>query len=159
MKGFLIVQPLILCVRPYYLYSFYMYFLFSNSKGAVALITAIIIALFLFSVASLLLIQSNTSISSGQFETQADRAQFLAETGVQHALINIARDSSYVSASTITETDGTINITITQPLATTSIIVATSSVTQGSETVQWTVKATVVYTTSGTITSVTKVNQ
>lgn len=130
-----------------------------NERGVIALITAIVLGLFLFSIGSLLTIQSGTSIFSGKFTNQADRAQSLAEAGVQDALVRIARDKNYNGTSTIAETDATVNILVSIIGSTTTVIVSTSTVTQGSESVKRTIRADVLFTASdGVLLSVTKTN-
>lgn len=133
-------------------------------EGIVALTTVVIIALFLFSVGVLLAIQSRTSIISGQLEDQANQAQFLAEAGIQDAFIKIARDKDYVGTYTITETDPVlsvkkVDVTVATSSPTVSIVVATSTVARGSESVQRAIRATVTYDSNGKITNISKTSQ
>lgn len=131
-----------------------------NETGVVALITVVILALLLFGIGTLLTIQSESSVSSGRLTNQADRAQFLAETGAQDALIRIARDKSYSGTSTITETDGSVDINVTINSTTSTTVTATSSVTQAGDTVKRSIRVDVVFVgADGEILSVTKTNQ
>jgi len=126
-------------------------------KGVVALITVIIIALFLFSVGILLGVQGNASISNGQFASQSDKAEALAEAGVEDAIIKLDRNSSYGNTYTLTETDGTVAVTVTpgSPV----VINATGTVLVGTETVQRAILAQVTIDGDGKITGITKSDQ
>ncbi len=136
-----------------------------QNRGIVALMTVVIIALFLFSVGILLAIQSRTSIISGKLANQADQAQFLAETGVQDALIKIARNKDYTGAYTIAQNDDPsfdvkqVAVNIATSSGTTSVIVATSTVTRSGDSIQRTIQATVTYDSNGKISIVSKINQ
>lgn len=126
-------------------------------EGILALTTAVVVALFLFAVAILLSIQADTSITSGQFQTQADRAQFLANAGIQDALIKLARIKTYSGTYTITETDGTVQVTVTN--SATITIDSTSTVTWTGETVQWSMHAVATLNADGQVTSSSVTNQ
>lgn len=131
-----------------------------RERGIIALAVVIGLAIFLFSVSTLMLIQSGTSISLGKFQNQADRAQTLAEAGVQDALARISRDSTYAGTVTLSQSDDeTIETSVTANSSTTSTIVTTATVLQGGDRVKRTIRALVTYTTSGDITAITRVNQ
>lgn len=135
------------------------FFVRNNERGIIALITVIVLGLFLFAIGSLLTIQSGTSIFSGKFANQADRAQSLAEAGIQDALARIARDQAYSGTSTITESPDTVDILVSIIGSTTTVIIATSTVTQGGDSVKRTIRADVLFTgTNGSILSITKTN-
>ena len=129
----------------------------SSKSGIVALLTVVIISLFLFSVGILLGVQGNTSIFSGQFTTQADKAQSLAETGIQDAALRISRDASSSGSYTLSETDGTSTVTITSgsPI----IVDATGTVGSGKDVAQRAIRAQVTVDADGVITDVTKTSQ
>ncbi|MEK7147024.1 MAG: hypothetical protein AAB772_02080, partial [Patescibacteria group bacterium] len=55
----------------------------AGQAGVAGLLIIVSIALFVFAISIYLAVQSNTSIFAGQFESQADKAQFLAESGIQ----------------------------------------------------------------------------
>jgi hypothetical protein len=114
------------------------------------------VALFLVAIGVLIALQSGTSIFAGQVEAQADRAQFLAETGIEDALMKVARDKTYTQSYTITETDGTIAVNVASgpPV----VITATSTVVRNQTTVQRTMQAQVTLDADGVITGVAKSN-
>jgi len=129
----------------------------SRREGVVALLTTIIIALFLFSIGILLGTQTNTSIFAGQFANQADKAEALAQTGVQDALIKLGRNASTSEVYTLVETDGTIAVSIAT--GTPAIVNATGTVTRGKETVQRGIQAQVTINADGQITNVAQTDQ
>jgi len=91
-------------------------------------------------------------------DAQANRAQFLAESGVQDAILKIARNSNASSSYTLTEADGAVNISITANSATSSTIFATSTVTQAGNNVGWTMRADITLDADGKIISISKTN-
>lgn len=128
-----------------------------KNEGIAGLLIIVIISMFLLSVGILLAIQGNVSIFSGQFESQADRAQFLAESGIQDAIIKLARNKNYTGSYTITETDGTVDVNVA---AGTPIVVrATSTVSRAFSNVKRAMKAEVTLDADGKITNITKANQ
>ena len=116
--------------------------------GVIALITAIVIALFLFSVGILLGVQGNTSIFSGQSTNQSDKAEALAQTGIEDALIKLGRNASYTGSYNLTETDGTIAITVSSGIGN-MLIASTGTVVTGKESVQRKIQATVTFAADG----------
>jgi len=106
-------------------------------------------------VGFLIAIRGNTSIFSGQLGGEATKAQFVAEAGIQDALMKLARDASSTATYTLTDTDWTVDISIAQnPI----VVTATSTVTQGATAVKRTIRANVTIDGNGKITSVTKSN-
>ncbi len=126
-----------------------------KENGVVALLTAIIIGLFLFSVGALLAVQGNTSIFSGQFTTQSDKAEALAQAGVSDALIRLARNRSYSGSYIITETDGVANVTVSA----TGTITSVGVVANGKEQSQRTIVAAVTSDSDGKLTSIIQSDQ
>ncbi|MDI6734243.1 MAG: hypothetical protein QMD50_01975 [Patescibacteria group bacterium] len=146
-----------------------MIFIYLNNKksGVVALITAIVMVIFLFSIGMLMVIEGGTSIFSGQVSNQADQAQFLAEAGIQDALIRLARNKNFVGTYTITENDPAfdakrVDINVSTSSDSVSIIIATSTVTRAGSAVNRTIRADVTFDTAigkeGKILSFTKTN-
>lgn len=132
--------------------------LFARSSGVAALATILVVSIFLLAVGFLVAIRGGTSIFSGQFEAQATKAQFLAEAGIQDGLIRLARDNTVSTTYSLTDTDWTIDISITPPSTSTAVVIATSTVTQGFVTVKRAIRADVTMDTNGKITTVTKSN-
>lgn len=128
------------------------------AAGVAALATILVISIFLLAVGFLVAIRGGTSIFSGQFEAQATKAQFLAEAGIQDALIRLARNASTSATYTLTDTDWTVDISITPPSTSTAVVIATSTVTQGFATVKRAIRADVTMDTNGKITTVAKTN-
>ncbi len=128
-------------------------------EGVVALITAIVVALFIFTAAALMATQGDVTIYSGQIQSQYGRAQYLAEAGIQDALLKVARIKSYSGSYTITETDGTVDVSVAVISSTTTLVNATSTVTWTDNTVKRSIKAQVTLDTDGKITSIAKNNQ
>ena len=137
--------------------SFFTILFIRQRNGIAALIMVMVIALFLFSLGVLVAIQGNTSIFAGQFEGQANRAQFLAQTGIEDAKLKLARDSTYTGTYTITETDGTIAVRVTSGTPTT--INVTSTVTRNGENSQRSMWTQVTIDGTGKITTVSSSNQ
>jgi hypothetical protein len=131
--------------------------LLKATNGLIALATVIVIALFLITAGILLSAQGNTSISTSQSENQADRAQSLAQAGIQDALVKISRVRNYSGSYTLSETDGAVTITVVS--SSPMLIDATSTVIQNDQIVQWTLEAQVTLDPDGTIISVTTVNK
>ena len=127
--------------------------------GIAGILIIVSIALFVFAISVYLAVQSNTSIFAGQFESQADKAQFLAESGIQDGILKVARNKNYSGSYTLTESDGTIDISITQ--GTPVIIRATSTVSKSSSVVKRAMKAELTLDTDGNgkITNIIKTNQ
>ena len=130
-----------------------------DRKGIIALITVLVVTLFLFSLAILLSAQGNSSIISSQFGNQASRAEFLAHAGLQDALIKIARIKNYSGSYTLTETDGSTDVRVTTSSATVFIVSTTSTVSQGSETATWSLQGTITIDSDGKVLSVATVSQ
>lgn len=134
-----------------------MLFNFKAQDGIAGILIIVSIALFVFAISIYLAVQSNTSIFAGQFETQADKAQFLAESGIGDGILKISRNKNYSGSYTLTETDGTIDINVA---AGTPIIVrATSTVSKAFSVVKRAMRADVTIDADGKITVVTKTNQ
>lgn len=129
----------------------------NRREGIVALITVIIISLFLVSLGLLLGVEGNNSIFSSQLTNQARKAQTLAEAGIEDALIRLARNSSSSGTYTIGETNATTTITIAS--GSPVIINATSVVSVGPEQVMRTIEARVTLDADGQITNVIKENK
>jgi hypothetical protein len=129
----------------------------NGQKGIAALLMVMTIAFFLFIVGILIAVQGNTSIFAGQFEGQGDRAQFLAQAGIDDAKIRLARDSTFSGSYTITATDGTVAVSVTAGTPVT--IRATSTVTRNGESSQRAMQALVSIDSNGKITSATTTNQ
>jgi|GEM_PF-4577657 len=129
----------------------------SRRNGVVALITVVLIALFLFTAGVILGVQGNTAVSNGQFASQSDKAEALAEAGIEDAAIKLGRNASYSGAYTLTETDGTAAVSVTagSPV----IVNATGTVIVGTETVQRSIQARVTLNGDGQITGITKTDQ
>ncbi len=122
--------------------------------GVATLFIVVAISLAVVSIGILAAIQGNSSIFAGKSESQAERANFLAETGVQDALMRIARDKSYGGSYTITETDGVISVNIISDSDKT--VSSTATVTWQNNTIQRVRSAIVVVASStGKITSIT----
>ncbi|MBI2591784.1 MAG: hypothetical protein HYW34_03865 [Candidatus Brennerbacteria bacterium] len=134
-----------------------MLFNFKAQDGIAGILIIVSIALFVFAISIYLAVQSNTSIFAGQFETQADKAQFLAESGIQDGILKIARNKNYTGSYTITETDGTIDINVAG--GTPVIISATSTVSKAFSVVKRAMRADVTIDNDGKITAITKTNQ
>lgn len=125
----------------------------------VALLTAVLIALFLFSLGVLLGVQGNTSISGGELANQSDKAEALAQAGIQDALLKIARTGSAGAFYTLTETDGTINVSVVAGLGGSLTVDATGTVARGPSIVQRSIHADVTLDGDGKITSVIQKDQ
>ncbi|MDI6821017.1 MAG: hypothetical protein QMD65_02435 [Patescibacteria group bacterium] len=139
----------------------------NDQSGIVALITAVVMVIFLFSVGMLMIIEGGTSIFSSQVGNQADQAQFLAETGIQDALIKLARDKNFTGSYTISESDPVltvkkVDVNVATISGSTSVVIATSTITRGGSVVNRTIRADVIFDTSvgkeGKILSFTKTN-
>jgi Tfp pilus assembly protein PilX len=133
------------------------YILSSNQRGIAALVTVMTITLFLISVAFLVANVSRSGVLGQANEAHATRAQFLAEAGIQDALIRLARDSSSTDSFTIADGSSTVSVAITagSPV----IITATSTVLgAGGISVGRTLQATVTLDGDGKVISVSKIN-
>ena len=128
-------------------------------NGIIALITVILVSLFLFSLITVLSIQGDTAIISGQLGTQADRAEYLARAGLEDATIKIARIKNYSGSYTLIETDGTVDVRISTSSPTQFQINVTSTVTQANATVKWGLHAEVTLDSNGKITILSTTNQ
>jgi Tfp pilus assembly protein PilV len=129
----------------------------SARSGIAGLIIVVSIAFFLLAVGILVAIQGNTSVVSDQLAAQADRAQFLAQTGIDDALMKIARNKTYSGSYVIAEANGTVNVSVVTDSAS-STIISTSTVAVGPNSVQRTVQASAYLNSDGIITSVTRTN-
>lgn len=130
--------------------------LYPGQKGIAALVTIMTIMLFLVSVGFLVANLSLSSIGGEQNESYATEAQFLAEAGIQDALMRLARDASSTDSFTITDGSSTVAVAITtgSPV----IITATSTIQGVAITVSRTIQATVTIDGDGKITAVSKTN-
>ena len=128
-----------------------------SRRAIAALMIVIVISLFLISLSILMAVQGNLSISSDQLEGQANKAQFLAETGIQDALIKISRDKDFAGSYTLTESPGTVDIAVTS--GSPVLVDATSTVVQGAATVRRTIHADVTLDADGKILTITKANR
>lgn len=128
----------------------------SDRRGIAALVTIMTVMLFLVSVAFLIANLSQSSISGGQNESYGTEAQFLAEAGIQDALIRLARDSSSTDSFTITNGSSSVVVAITtgSPV----VVIATSTVSGPAITVSRTIRADVTIDPDGKITAVSKTN-
>ena len=130
-----------------------------NRNGIAAIALAIAVAIFLLTAVILISGQGDTSLLSSQEAGQMDRAQFLAETGIQDAILKIARDNTFSGSYSITETDGTIQISITTSSAIDFVVNATATVAGAGINVSWAKRAQVTLTSDGKVSAVTFANQ
>ena len=127
------------------------------AKGIAALATIITMSAFLLAVGILVLIRGGTSVTTGQYAAQAERAQFLAEAGVQDSLIKLARNKDYSSAGyTISENDGITTVSVTQ--GSQVVILSTARVTQADAIITRVIRAEVTLDSNGKITAITQAN-
>src|SRR3989344_2345340 len=89
------------------------YILNSDQRGIAALVTVMTITLFLISVAFLVANVSRSSVAGQANEAHATRAQFLAEAGIQDALIRLSRGSSSPHRFIIAEGSSSVAVAIT----------------------------------------------
>lgn len=134
-----------------------MLFNFKAQDGIAGILIIVSIALFVFAIGVYIAVQSNTSIFAGQFESQADKAQFLAESGIQDAILKLGRNKNYTGNYTLTETDGNIDINVTGVAPV--IVRATSTVSKAFSVVKRAMRADVTIDADGKITNITKTNQ
>lgn len=130
---------------------------FKAKDGIAGILIIVSIALFVFAISIYLAVQSNTSIFAGQFETQADKAQFLVESGIEDGILKISRNKNYSGSYTITETDGTIDVSVAA--GTPVVIQATSTVSKAFSVVKRAMRAEVTIDADGKITNIVKTNQ
>ncbi len=131
--------------------------IFSQKKGIAALIVALAVSLFLFSISVLVATEGNSTIFTGQFESIGNRAQYLAQAGIEDAALKLARDSTYRGSYTIEENDGVVQIHVA---STTPITVnVTSTVSQSGENAIRTIQAQITIDADGKISAKTVVNQ
>ena len=127
-----------------------------SKTGFAALIAIVAITLFLVSVSFTIVNRSGSSTLIGQYEAQATKAQFLADAGVQDALMRLARNKNYNGTFTISDTGWTVNVEVTS--GSPMIIIATSTVTIGSISVGRTIRAETTLDSDGVITQILKSN-
>jgi len=123
-------------------------------KGIAALLTIITITLFLVSVGYLIISRSDSSVSTGKYEAEATKAQFLADTGIQDGLMKLVRNKNYTGTYTLSDEGWTIEIGVLSS----STIIATSSVSTTDVTIGRTIKATISLDGDGKIVGITKEN-
>lgn len=126
------------------------------SRGIAALIAVITITLFLFSVTFLVVNLGGSVIFKGQYGADAARAQFVADAGVQDALIKKARDQSYTGTYSISDSDWTVDISVTGTSSV--VIVATSTITNRTPQTQRTIQADVTLDADGKVLTLSKQN-
>ena len=131
--------------------------LVTKRAGVATLAITIFITLFLFAIMVFLSGESDTSVISGQLNSQTDRAQFLAETGIQDAILKLARDKNVSGTYMLSETDGTIDISISS--STPIVVNATASVSGAGVTILWSKEAQITIDADGKITSISSVNK
>lgn len=129
-----------------------------SRSGIAALALAIFVALFIFATIILLTGQGNNSISSGIYGSQADKAKYLSETGIQDGKLRIARNKNINTSYTITETDGTIDVKISTTSNTQFIVVSTGTVSGAGVTTQWAKQAQITIDTDGKIASSSEID-
>jgi len=130
----------------------------ATRSGIAGLLVTVAVSLFILSIGILIAAQGGTSIFAGQAAAQANRAQFLAETGVEDALVRLARYKGYTGSYALTEVDGTVAVSVSGA-SSTPTIVSTSTVSNGVNTVQRTIQAQLTIDGDGKITSIVKTNQ
>lgn len=129
----------------------------SPESGVAALITIIVIAAFLLAIGFFIMTKGGTSLFSGQFESQAAKAQFAAEAGIQDALMKLARNKNLTGSYTLSDSDWSVDVAVIS--STPMLIFATSTVTQAFATVKRAIRADVAITNYGKITNISKTNQ
>ena len=105
-----------------------------------------------FLIASL----SQSRALGGGSGTLGTQAQFLAEAGIQDALIKIARDKDFTGSFSITSGSSSVAVLVTggSPI----IVVATSTVPGSDVSIGMTLQASVTLDADGKITSITKIS-
>ena len=130
-------------------------------QGIAALIAVMTITLFLISVAFLIANVSRSTIGGSVNESNSTRAQFLAEAGIQDALMKLARDQDLNTTFTINDTSSNMSSTVVVNVVTGSpvIITATSTISgAGGISISRTLQATVTLDADGNVTSISKTN-
>lgn len=134
-----------------------MLFNFKAEDGIAGILIIVSIALFVFAISVYMAVQSNTSIFAGQFESLGDKAQFLAESGIQDAILKLGRNKNYTGSYTLIETDGSVDVNVAA--GTPVVVSATSTVSRSASVIKRAMRAEVQIDADGKITNITKTNQ